>query len=453
VAVVAALLLSTPATPARADDQPVGTGSLRIAHLSPDTPAVDATVGPPGPTGGGTPVPGLAYGDVTGYAEVPAGRYAVSIRAAGQGAAGPPVLSTLVEVLPGGARTVAVTGRFADLALTVLADDHSAPPPGSARLRALAAAGAAGPLDITLTGGPPLATALAFPGAGDWTTVPAGAATLRVRDGATSADLPISPAAGSVSTVLVLDRPGGGLSVRLVPDAAGPAVAPAGAVDAGGGRPGGAAGPLSALLLAGAAGVAAGARGRTLVLGGVLVLAATAAPPVPEPVAPPSLAIAAAPVRAPAAATAEVALPPPQRLRIPAAGVDAPVVAVRLAADRSLAAPDTAGAVGWLRSGPVPGARGPAVLAGHVDSAAGASVFFRLDEVAAGDEVLVEGADGTTRFTVTRVERHPKSAFPAAAVYAPTTGAELRLITCGGTFDRAAGSYTDNVVVFAHAAG
>jgi hypothetical protein len=30
---------------------------------------------------------------------------------------------------------------------------------------------------------------------------------------------------------------------------------------------------------------------------------------------------------------------------------------------------------------------------------------------------------------------------------------ELRLITCGGTFDRARGSYRDNLVVFARLAG
>jgi hypothetical protein len=61
-----------------------------------------------------------------------------------------------------------------------------------------------------------------------------------------------------------------------------------------------------------------------------------------------------------------------------------------------------------------------------------------------------ERADGTTpRFTVTRVLRTPKSAFPTAAVYGPTPDAQLRLITCGGAFDRSAGSYLDNVIVFA----
>jgi hypothetical protein len=32
-----------------------------------------------------------------------------------------------------------------------------------------------------------------------------------------------------------------------------------------------------------------------------------------------------------------------------------------------------------------------------------------------------------------------------------TTGAALRLVTCGGTFDRASGHYRDNGIVFATA--
>jgi hypothetical protein len=92
------------------------------------------------------------------------------------------------------------------------------------------------------------------------------------------------------------------------------------------------------------------------------------------------------------------------------------------------------------------------VIAGHVDGASGPGVFARLREVAIGDPVLVARSDGSTaRFSVSRVVRHPKSDFPTAEVYGPTPGAELRLVTCGGAFDRAAGSYRDNVVVYARA--
>jgi hypothetical protein len=90
------------------------------------------------------------------------------------------------------------------------------------------------------------------------------------------------------------------------------------------------------------------------------------------------------------------------------------------------------------------------VITGHVDSVAGPAVFFRLRQVAAGDPVSVVRADGTTvRFTVTRVARYPKGDFPTAEVYAPTQRPELRLITCGGDFDRSARSYLDDLVVYA----
>jgi hypothetical protein len=45
--------------------------------------------------------------------------------------------------------------------------------------------------------------------------------------------------------------------------------------------------------------------------------------------------------------------------------------------------------------------------------------------------------------------------FDAQQAYGPRKSgrAELRLVTCGGTFDRASGSYTANVVVSAYLTG
>jgi hypothetical protein len=90
------------------------------------------------------------------------------------------------------------------------------------------------------------------------------------------------------------------------------------------------------------------------------------------------------------------------------------------------------------------------VIAGHVDSYAGPAVFFRLRELTAGAEILVDRADGSTvGFTVSGLDRFPKDRFPTRAVYGPTHRPELRLITCGGVFDRGLRSYRDNVVVTA----
>ncbi|MEX5716749.1 class F sortase, partial [Geodermatophilus maliterrae] len=143
----------------------------------------------------------------------------------------------------------------------------------------------------------------------------------------------------------------------------------------------------------------------------------------------------------------------PTRVRVPAIGVDSGLADLGLDAAGALEVPAEPDTAGWYAGGTVPGAVGPAVVTGHVDSADGPAVFHRLRDLTAGDEVLVDRADGTTaRFTVTRVERHPKDAFPTRAVYGPTADAQLRLVTCGGDFDRSVGSYEDNVVAFARLA-
>jgi sortase (surface protein transpeptidase) len=91
---------------------------------------------------------------------------------------------------------------------------------------------------------------------------------------------------------------------------------------------------------------------------------------------------------------------------------------------------------------------------GHIDSRTGPGVFFRLPELRPGDQVYVTRADGTlARFRVTAVQTYPKDHFPTQAVYGPVPDAELRLITCGGVFDRSRGSYLSNVVVFARLTG
>ena len=140
----------------------------------------------------------------------------------------------------------------------------------------------------------------------------------------------------------------------------------------------------------------------------------------------------------------------PLRVRVPAIGVDSSLVELGVDDDGALVPPADFDRAGWFAGGPAPGTVGPSVIAGHVDSRDGPAVFFRLGELAGGDEVLVDRADGTTaRFAVTGAERVPKDRFPTQQVYGPTPRAELRLITCGGEFDRDRRSYRDNVVVTA----
>lgn len=141
---------------------------------------------------------------------------------------------------------------------------------------------------------------------------------------------------------------------------------------------------------------------------------------------------------------------PPTRITIPALRVTQPVTGLGRRADGSMEVPGDARSVGWYTRAPTPGSLGPAVLAGHVDFQNRAGTFARLADLVPGDTVGIDRRDGSRAgFTVTRVERHPKKRFPTTAVYGPIDHAGLRLITCGGEFDRAAGHYADNIVVYA----
>lgn len=142
-------------------------------------------------------------------------------------------------------------------------------------------------------------------------------------------------------------------------------------------------------------------------------------------------------------------IPPPTRLTISRIGVDSPLETLDLDDRGEITPPRDYARAGWYGRGVIPGQPGPAVIAGHVDSTTGPAVFFRLIELKAGDQIQVYAGDRVSTFRVTRVRSFAKTDFPTELVYGPTPLAELRLITCGGVFDRARMSYKDNVVVFA----
>lgn len=140
----------------------------------------------------------------------------------------------------------------------------------------------------------------------------------------------------------------------------------------------------------------------------------------------------------------------PIALSVPALGIESELDRLRVDEDGALQSPPRWQEAGWYARGPRPGERGPAVVAGHVDSPDGPAVFARLSEVAVGDTVVVTRADGgTARFRVDRTQLVPQDAFPTEAVYGPTPDAQLRLITCDGPYVESRGGYQDNLVVYA----
>ncbi|WP_436500050.1 class F sortase [Actinokineospora sp. HUAS TT18] len=170
-----------------------------------------------------------------------------------------------------------------------------------------------------------------------------------------------------------------------------------------------------------------------------------------------------------AAATGETAPPPtpvtsgptttttqaqskPARIDIPRIGATSTLTELGLNPDRTVEVPplDQRMQAGWYRNGPAPGEIGPAVVLGHVDGHGKPGIFFRLRELRPGDKVLVTREDGRAlTFVIERVRQVPKADFPTDEVYGDTTRPELRLITCGGTFDHAAKSYRDNTIIYA----
>ncbi|MDH6518820.1 sortase (surface protein transpeptidase) [Streptomyces sp. SAI-135] len=148
----------------------------------------------------------------------------------------------------------------------------------------------------------------------------------------------------------------------------------------------------------------------------------------------------------------------PQRLDIPGLGVQAPVVARGLDARGAPAPPpfDQPGVVGWYAAGAKPGAAGTALMVGHVDTETRPAVFHRISSLDPGETVRVIRDDGrVAEFTVDDVRVLSREDFDARLAYGPHVPgrAELRLITCGGTFDRASRSYTANVIVSAYLTG
>ncbi|GAA1991306.1 class F sortase [Microbacterium pumilum] len=151
--------------------------------------------------------------------------------------------------------------------------------------------------------------------------------------------------------------------------------------------------------------------------------------------------------RKPAAVLSEV---DPAGIRIPRIGVTSTLESLGIDGEGKLDAPRDFDLAGWYAGGVVPGAVGPAIIAGHVDSPTAPAVFARLGELAPGDEVVITRTDGVElTFRVTGSAQSAKSAFPTDDVYSPVPAPELRLITCAGAFDSAVGHYTDNLVVFA----
>ncbi len=140
----------------------------------------------------------------------------------------------------------------------------------------------------------------------------------------------------------------------------------------------------------------------------------------------------------------------PSNVVIPRIGVISDLVDLGLNPDNSLEVPEDYSKAGWFTQGSYPGDLGgpPALIVGHVDNKEGPAVFYALNQLKIGDEVLVGRDDGSTAvFVVYDGQQFPKDTLPTEEIYGDREGSEIVLITCTGEFNPEAGSYLDNYVV------
>ena len=226
-----ALLLGIPAAAtAYASSATTGAGWIRLAHLSPNTPAVDVYLYSFGNSNAMIVLHHVAYGTVSPYESVQAGDYSVAMRAAGASASSQPVLSTSVAISAGHAYTVAGMGPESGLRLQVL-DDALTTPSGQALVRVIEASLKQQVVKVTL-GSTLLGGSLKFASVSSYQAVSPGTRTVIVSAGAADPNSSVTLAAGTVHTLVVLDS-ANGLEVVNLEDASGSGEPPLGGVSTG----------------------------------------------------------------------------------------------------------------------------------------------------------------------------------------------------------------------------
>ncbi|WP_157404688.1 class F sortase [Shouchella shacheensis] len=139
----------------------------------------------------------------------------------------------------------------------------------------------------------------------------------------------------------------------------------------------------------------------------------------------------------------------PSTLKIPSLEINAAIEDVGILDNGQMGVPANEDDVAWFEPGVMPGEQGNAVFAGHVDGYTGPAVFFELEELQEGDEVIVEDEEGTELvFVVQRKESYDRLDAPMEEIFGSSDRQRLNLITCTGLFDRGAGTHEERLVVY-----
>jgi len=141
----------------------------------------------------------------------------------------------------------------------------------------------------------------------------------------------------------------------------------------------------------------------------------------------------------------------PVRLTIPAINVNASIQKIGVTSKGEMEIPSNSVDVGWFKFGSLPGEKGSAVIAGHLDGEnGGAGVFINLYKLRPGDKLYVKNDKGETTTFVVRENRIYNPGY-ADDVFSLNDSAHLNLVTCDGVWDGVKKSYNKRLVVFTDA--
>lgn len=141
---------------------------------------------------------------------------------------------------------------------------------------------------------------------------------------------------------------------------------------------------------------------------------------------------------------------PANYLIIDKIGVSAPLESVGFDAEGNMATPSGPNVVAIYGQGAKIGSVGNVVISGHKDTTSGKAVFYRLNELNNGDTIMVTDSSGKGyKYIVESKNNYPRDNFPSKEIFSNGTTARLNLVTCSGTYDRNAKSYSERLVVSA----
>ncbi|WP_058305943.1 class F sortase [Gracilibacillus massiliensis] len=145
----------------------------------------------------------------------------------------------------------------------------------------------------------------------------------------------------------------------------------------------------------------------------------------------------------------QVIVDQPVAIRIPSLAIDAPIIHTGLNDQGEMVVPDNGEEVAWFELGRMPGANGNSVLAGHVDDYQGPAVFFQLENIEIGAEVIIEGDnEETLTFVVERIEAYPYDDAPIREIFGPTDEKRLNLLTCTGLYNQSMETHEERLAVY-----